>query len=133
MSDRTPNNADFDTKSALFSLKNSVFSTRKETAEIRSRRNEFPGWYEFIFLHNRKRLLPKNADLTYMPSNLIEHGEASRLPKPLRWFVTSLNADFDTKSALLLFAHKVLKTRWSLETAVSALTALGLYFHSQIL
>ena len=72
------------------SLKNPVFSTRKETAEIRSRRNEFPGWYEFIFLHNRKRLLPGNADLTYMPSNLIEHGEASRLPKPLRGCVTSL-------------------------------------------
>ena len=30
-----------------------------------------------------KRLLPKNAILTYMPPELIEDGEASRLPIPL--------------------------------------------------
>ena len=37
-----------------------------------------PDWQEFIFLRNRKRLLPKNAILTYMPSKLIEDGETSR-------------------------------------------------------
>ena len=43
------------------------------------------------------------------------------------------NADFDTKSALLLFAHKALKTRCSPDDAVSALGAQRHLLRAQIL
>ena len=43
------------------------------------------------------------------------------------------NADFDTKSALLLFAHKALKTRCSPDDAVSALSTQRPILRVQIL
>jgi hypothetical protein len=62
------------------SLKNPGFSTRGKNAEMRSGRNAFPDGAVFIFLQKRKRFFPKNAILTYMPSEWIEHGEVCGPP-----------------------------------------------------
>ena len=51
-------------------------------------KHAFSDWQVFIFLQKRKRFFPKNADLPYMPPNLIEDGEVANLPMPLRGLST---------------------------------------------
>ena len=95
---------------AFKSLKNSGFSTSKSNAEIRASIHEFPDRQVFIFLHKRKRLFPKNADLTYMPPSLIEDGKVSHLPIPLLGLVNKLNA---TRSGGIAYYHSLtMLTSW---------------------
>ena len=71
-------------------MKNPVFQRDWITRKFAHFAHEFPDGQVFIFLHKRKRLLPKNAALTYTPPNLIGYGETCGPPHAPPGFVDGL-------------------------------------------